>query len=74
MGGSPIVRPGAEAGRKEEIMPVYEYDCKQCKRTFTEKQTFQEHDQHRKVKCPKCGSAAVQQLISPTFAKTSKKS
>jgi putative FmdB family regulatory protein len=55
-------------------MPIYEYECRQCKKTFTEKHTFQEHDQHKKVKCPKCGSTRVQQVISPTFAKTSKKS
>jgi putative FmdB family regulatory protein len=55
-------------------MPIYEYECRQCKKTFTEKQTFEEHDQHKKVKCPKCRSASVQQVISPTFAKTSKKS
>ena len=69
-----IVRYAIEAGRKEGNMPIYEYECRQCKRTFTEKHTFQEHDQHKKVKCPKCGSTRVQQVISPTFAKTSKKS
>ena len=71
-GGRPIVvRRGS---RKEETMPIYEYECRQCKQTFTEKQTFQEHDRHGKVKCPKCGTTGVQQVISHTFAKTSKKS
>ena len=55
-------------------MPTYEFECEQCKKTFTEKQTFAEHDEHKKVKCPKCGSTNVRQVISPTFAKTSKKS
>ena len=55
-------------------MPTYEYECRQCKKTFTEKRTFQEHDRHKKVKCPKCGSTGARQVIGPTFAKTSKKS
>lgn len=54
-------------------MPTYEYQCQQCKKAFTENQTFKEYDQH-KVKCPKCGSTDVQQVIGSTFAKTSKKS
>jgi len=55
-------------------VPTYEYKCRQCKKTFTDKQTFQEHDQHKQVKCPKCDSTDVQQVISRIFAKTSKKS
>lgn len=55
-------------------MPTYEFECENCKRTFSDKQTFEEHDQHKKVKCPKCGSARVRHLLSSTFAKTAKKS
>lgn len=55
-------------------MPNYEFECEKCKATFTEKQTFAEHDEHKKVKCPKCGSTRVHQLISAAFAQTSKKS
>ncbi len=55
-------------------MPNYEFQCETCKETFTEKQTFEEHDQHKKLKCPKCGSTSVRQVISSTFAKTAKKS
>ncbi len=55
-------------------MPTYEFECELCKKTFTEKQTFQEHDRHRRIKCPKCGSTSVRQLVSATFVKTSKKS
>ena len=55
-------------------MPTYELKCEKCKKTFTEKQTFDEHDQHTKVKCPKCGSTSVRHVISSTFAKTPKKS
>lgn len=55
-------------------MPTYEFECEKCREKFTEKETFAEHDQHKKVKCPKCGGTSVHQLISATFAKTSKKS
>ena len=55
-------------------MPTYEFECAKCQKTFTEKQTFEEHDRHVKVKCPKCGGTAVRQVIASTFAKTSKKS
>jgi len=54
-------------------MPTYEFECTQCKKTFTEKMTFEEHSRKR-VKCPKCGSTKVNQLISTVFVKTSKKS
>ncbi len=55
-------------------MPTYEFQCEKCKKTFTERQTFQEHDERKKVKCPKCGGTAVRPVIAAAFAKTSKKS
>jgi putative FmdB family regulatory protein len=55
-------------------MPTYEFKCEQCKKTFTEKQTFEQHDQRRRIKCPKCGSTRVRHTVGPTFVKTSKKS
>jgi putative FmdB family regulatory protein len=55
-------------------MPTYEFECQQCGETFTQKQTFSEHDQHKVAKCPNCGSKNVEQLISSAFVKTSKKS
>lgn len=55
-------------------MPYYEFECTECGRTFTEKESFQEHDDHKKVKCPKCGSEKVEQLVVPVFTVTSKKS
>lgn len=54
-------------------MPAYDYQCQECRRKFTEQQTFAEHDRKR-VKCPKCGSRKVERIISEVFAKTSKKS
>lgn len=55
-------------------MPYYDFECTQCHEVFSQKQTFAEHDKHRPVKCPKCSSTKVKQLIAAAFAKTSKKS
>jgi len=55
-------------------MPDYEFACTQCGEQFTERQSFAEHDQHKPVKCPKCGSKKVEQLVVAAFVKTSKKS
>ncbi len=45
-------------------MPIYEYECKKCKLIFESYVlTFEE-----KVRCPKCGSADLEKLISaPNF-------
>jgi putative FmdB family regulatory protein len=53
-------------------MPNYEFECTQCGKVFSEKLSFQQRQQ-RKIKCPKCRSAKVEQLISAVFVKTSKK-
>ncbi len=55
-------------------MPMYQFECAKCGATFDEKETFQEHDQHPEVKCPKCGSVEVRQLLAPVGVKTVKKS
>ncbi|MCR4413686.1 MAG: zinc ribbon domain-containing protein [Thermoguttaceae bacterium] len=55
-------------------MPNYEFECTQCGEKFVEKQTFEEHDRHKPIKCPKCGSKATRQRITAAFAKTTKKS
>ncbi len=55
-------------------MPSYEFKCTECGKRFTQKLSFEEHDRRRGRKCPKCGSRKVEQLISPVFVKTSKKS
>ena len=55
-------------------MPNYDYRCADCRKKFTEKQTFEEHDRRNRVKCPKCGSMKVERVITAVFAKTSKKS
>jgi putative FmdB family regulatory protein len=55
-------------------MPVYEFRCEKCEKTFDEKETFAEHDTHPKVKCPHCGSTKVGRVILPVEVRTSKKS
>jgi putative FmdB family regulatory protein len=62
-------------------MPSYEYGCTQCGRKFEAMQTFEEHDRredhdrHRPLKCPHCGSRKVEPLVaSSVFVITAKKS
>jgi putative FmdB family regulatory protein len=54
-------------------MPVYDYLCKDCHKTFEKVLTLAEYDK-QKVKCPGCGSKNVEQEVSRFFAVTSKKS
>jgi putative FmdB family regulatory protein len=55
-------------------MPMYQYECKGCAKTFEEKATFAEHDRHREVTCPHCGGTDVAQVLTPTGVMTAKKS
>ena len=55
-------------------MAQYDYQCQKCARKFTIEESFGEHDKHKAVKCPKCGSADVQQQYSNVHVKTSRKS
>lgn len=54
-------------------MPHYEYFCEACDQSFEVVLTLREHD-HDPVRCPKCGTENVRQLISTFTAVTSKKS
>ena len=54
-------------------MPIYEYLCKQCKKTFSLTMTVGEHDKARAA-CPKCKSKKIEQRFAAFFAVTSKKS
>jgi putative FmdB family regulatory protein len=54
-------------------MPVYEYICSKCQKSFSVTETISQHGS-RKAKCPACGSRSVEQVFSSFFAKTSKKS
>lgn len=54
-------------------MPLYEYVCKDCHKTFELALTLQEHEKGT-VQCPKCGSKKVEQEPATFFAVTSRKS
>ncbi len=54
-------------------MPVYDYVCNDCNKSFELALTLSEHDKNN-IKCPKCGSKNVQQESVAFFAVTSKKS
>lgn len=53
-------------------MPTYDYRCEKCHKAFSVELTVRQHDT-RRIACPKCGSHAVKQQISPFFAITSHK-
>ncbi|MEW6745115.1 MAG: zinc ribbon domain-containing protein [Planctomycetota bacterium] len=55
-------------------MPTYEYQCLKCHVLFTVQQSFAEHDERKRVKCPKCKGTKVERVFGSTFVKTSKKS
>lgn len=55
-------------------MPVYEYHCTDCNKTFTVQVSFQEHEKTPKPACPGCGSTNVHYLFSGVSVITSKKS
>jgi putative FmdB family regulatory protein len=54
-------------------MPVYDYVCKDCQKTFELVLTLGEHDKGD-VHCPKCGSRNLEQDAAAFYAVTSKKS
>jgi len=54
-------------------MPIYEYRCTKCRKRFSQQEGIAEHGRKRPA-CPKCKSRAVEQVYSPFFAKTVRKS
>lgn len=54
-------------------MPVYDYVCHDCQKTFELVLTLNEHD-HEDARCPHCGSKNVEQEAVAFYAVTSKKS
>jgi putative FmdB family regulatory protein len=54
-------------------MPVYEYKCSACRKKFSEKLSISQMEK-RTPKCPKCGSAKTEKLITGFIAVTAKKS
>jgi putative FmdB family regulatory protein len=65
---------GGTSQQRNSKMAYYEFECKKCEHQFTVQESFAEHDQPHAVKCPKCGSKKIEQLISSVHVKTSKKS
>ncbi len=63
-----------ECFKRRVSMAYYEYECEKCGHIFTVKQSFEEHDQQPKPKCPQCQSRKVAQLIGSVHLKTGKKS
>jgi putative FmdB family regulatory protein len=55
-------------------MPDYEYQCHDCKGTFTVHLTISEHEKSPHPTCEKCGRKNVEQLLSSPTVITSKKS
>src|SRR5260370_25630668 len=53
-------------------MPVYDYVCNDCHKTFELILTLKEHEVD--AKCPKCGSKNVEQEATAFYAVTGKKS
>lgn len=54
-------------------MPTYEYQCLDCKKSFSLILSITEHDKARAA-CPKCKGKKVQQVVSTFITKTSRKS
>jgi putative FmdB family regulatory protein len=54
-------------------MPIYEYRCLECDRTFEQPERIADHEANR-PSCPGCGSEKVEQVFSSFFAKTARKS
>jgi putative FmdB family regulatory protein len=55
-------------------MPFYDYECRECGNTFTQQESFGEHDRRRSLKCPDCGGRKTRQLVPAARVQTSKKS
>jgi putative FmdB family regulatory protein len=58
-------------------MPVYDYYCRACDRTFEVLLSLKEHEQAHEthqVQCPQCHSTQVQQAVTHFTTVTSKKS
>ena len=54
-------------------MPMYDYKCLDCGKESLIAMTLKEHEAGG-VKCPACGSANIQQMITSFIAKTASKS
>jgi putative FmdB family regulatory protein len=56
-------------------MPTYEYNCEKCGNRFSTILSLREYEKEKeRMRCPKCKSKKVKQLLSSFIAKTSNKS
>ena len=55
-------------------MPLYEYFCKKCDKSFTITMSIAEHEKKKKVKCPECKGTNITPQFGSFYAKTSRKS
>lgn len=53
-------------------MPVYEYICQKCKKSFEVVRLIKENGR-KGATCPKCASKKVERLWSSVFVETSRK-
>ncbi len=60
-------------GNNVSPMPIYEYRCTACRERFVRREPIGDHGRKRPA-CPKCGSRAVEPVLSAFFAKTVRKS
>ncbi|MGH7754094.1 MAG: FmdB family zinc ribbon protein [Gemmatimonadales bacterium] len=54
-------------------MPTYEFRCTKCQSLFNARMSVSEHGRELPA-CPRCGSRAVEQVLSAFYAKTVRKS
>ncbi|MFH1681411.1 MAG: zinc ribbon domain-containing protein [Candidatus Eisenbacteria bacterium] len=54
-------------------MPIYEFQCRTCKKKFQVVRSITEYDP-KKVACPKCATKKVDRVWSGVNVQTSKKS
>ena len=54
-------------------MPVYDYYCNDCHKSFERVLTLREHESEQ-MRCPDCGGPNIQQQAAAFYAVTSKKS
>lgn len=54
-------------------MPIYEFRCRDCQKTFEMVQSVAEHEK-ASARCPHCNGTNVDRVLSRVYAVTSKKS
>jgi putative FmdB family regulatory protein len=53
-------------------MPTYDFRCGECRKRYTLTMSISDRD-HKRIKCPKCGSSKKEAVFTSFFAKTSRK-